>query len=378
MLVLFWISVAVILYTYFVYPLTIIIWGSLFPRRVEKRYRSCGVSVVIAAKNEARNIEARVQNLLDQDYEPELIEIIVVSDGSTDETSELVRSFDDDRVRLIESESVGKAGALNRGIEAATHDVIVFADARQCFGPNVLAELTAMLYDEAVGGVSGELVIVPEDGSEVGEGVGLYWEYEKLIRRMESEANSVVGATGCIYAIRKELYRPLPPGTLLDDFVVPMRIVLAGSRVLFVRSARAFDTPSATSGQEFARKVRTLAGNFQAITIEPNLMSARKNPVWFQFISHKLTRLIVPYFCLAALVSSGLLSSAFFRTVFIAQIVFYVLGLLNLTPLNKGPQGRLFRVAWTFMVLNAAAVAGTWVFVTGGYRRVWKRSEASR
>lgn len=373
---LFIVSVAFIGYTYVGYPLIILLWAELFPRLVEKRYRSVPVSVVLAAKDEEINIKTRIENLLEQEYPAELIEIIVVSDGSTDRTVELARQFD--AVRVIESrQSVGKAGALNIGVKNASNDIIVFADARQRFAPNVIAELVALLSDESVGAVSGELIIEPGIGSEVHEGVGLYWEYEKIIRRSESAASSVVGATGSIYAIRRNLFVPLEPHTLLDDFVVPMRIVLAGHRVLFARSARAYDLSSATAGQEFARKVRTLAGNFQAVAMEPRLMLPTDNPVFFQFVSHKLARLLVPYFCLLALVSSALAGGTTFTVLFWLQVAFYTAGLLSQTPLAGRRLGRLLRVPWMFMVLNAAAVAALWVFITGRDRRVWKKTQTS-
>jgi biofilm PGA synthesis N-glycosyltransferase PgaC len=372
---LFLVSVAFIVYTYLFYPLVIFLWGTLFPRRIEKSYQRIPLTVVLAVRNEESNIEARLEDLSAQNYPADLVEIVVVSDASTDRTVELARRFEGDRVKVLElARSAGKSGALNAGVVAATNDVIVFADARQRFGDNVFAELAAVLADERVGGVSGELVIEPRGGSDVGQGVGLYWLYEKLIRRMESASGSVVGATGSIYAIRKGLFVPLPEHTLLDDLVVPMRIVLRGYRVVFERLARAYDISSATAAQEFARKVRTLAGNFQAVAIEKRLLDPFRNPVFFQFVSHKLARLVVPYFCIAALVSSGLVAGAFFRTLFALQLVFYGLGLLNLTVIGRTWIGVFTRVSWTFIVLNAAAVAGFWVFVTGRYRTVWKRA----
>ncbi len=200
----------------------------------------------------------------------------------------------------------------------------------------------------------------------------MYWRYEKLIRRMESEADSVVGATGSIYAIRKALYTRLEEHTLLDDFLVPMRIVLQGFRVIFVRSAQAFDIASSSSSREFARKVRTLAGNFQAVEMERRLLNPLRNRLFFQFVSHKMMRLAVPYFCLVALVASAVAESPVFRLFFILQALFYVAGLLSLTPLGKSRFGSVFRVSWTFLVLNAAAVAGLWVFLTRRDRNIWK------
>ncbi len=376
MKVLFYISVAVIVYAYLVYPAIIVLWARLRPRRIEKRYRQVPVSVVIAARNEEENISARMENLLAQEYPRALLEVVVVSDGSNDRTAELARQFANRGVNVIEcSSAVGKAAALNIGVASAAHGIVVFADARQRFSPNAIAELVSVFHDESVGAVSGELILVAgEDVGEVHEGVGLYWKYEKLIRRSESAVASVVGATGSIYAVRRRLYQPLEPHTLLDDFLVPMRIVLQGYRVVFIRAARAFDLSSQTAKREFARKVRTLAGNFQAVVLEPRLLSVRANPVMFQFVSHKLMRLVVPYCCVAAWVTSALLPGPLYAAAFALQTLFYALGVLNLTPLRTSPVATLFRISWTFMVLNAAAVMGLWVFLTGQERMVWRKT----
>lgn len=372
----FFISVGVIVYAYFLYPAVIVVWARLFPRRIEKRYRHVPVSVVIAARDEEANISARIENLLAQEYPLALLEVVVVSDGSTDRTVELARLFANRGVNVIECPSpVGKAAALNIGVASASHGIVVFADARQRFSPNAVAELVSVFHDETVGAVSGELILVSgEDVGEVHEGVGLYWRYEKLIRRSESAVASVVGATGSIYAVRKRLYVPLEPNTLLDDFLVPMRIVLAGYRVIFIRAARAFDLSSPTAKREFERKVRTLAGNFQAVALEPRLLSARANPVLFQFVSHKLLRLVVPYCCVAAWITSALLPGPLYAAAFALQTTFYCLGVLNLTPLRTSPLAKLFRISWTFIVLNAAAVMGLWVFVARQERMVWRKT----
>ncbi|HEX6791060.1 MAG TPA: glycosyltransferase family 2 protein [Candidatus Krumholzibacteria bacterium] len=376
MIGLFIVSAAVVLYAYLAYPAIVMAWAALRARRVEKRYRQIPVSVVIAARNEEDNISSRIENLLAQEYPRELLEIIVVSDGSTDRTAELTRLYAAERVQLLEcSAPVGKATALNIGVAAATRDIVVFADARQRFSPNAIAELVSVFHDPAVGAVSGELILVAGDEvGEVHEGVGLYWRYEKLIRRSESAIASVVGATGSIYAVRRALYVPLAPNTLLDDFLVPMRIVLAGYRVIFIRAARAFDFSSSTASKEFSRKVRTLAGNFQAVAMEPRLLDPRANPVLFQFVSHKLVRLVVPYCCVAALVSSALLEAPFFRAAFFAQVLFYAAGLLVLTPLRNSRLAAMSRVSWTFIVMNAAAVVGLWFYLTRDEHEIWRKT----
>ncbi len=371
----FWICIGIVAYTYVGYPILLLVLAAIGRRPVAKRYESQALSVVLAVKDEEINVKARIENLLAQDYPDDLVEIVVVSDGSTDRTVEIARTFEGERVKVVElASATGKSGALNHGVAAASHPIIVFCDARQRFAENVFAELVAMFGDERVGAVSGELIIEPRAGGDVGEGVGMYWRYEKLIRRKESQIDSVVGATGSIYAIRRELFRELAPHTLLDDFLVPMRIVLAGYRVVFVRSARAYDLASQSSSQEFARKVRTLAGNFQAVAMEPSLVNPLRNRVFFQFVSHKLLRLLVPYLCIAALVMCALAGGWFYSSLFAAQLLFYLLGLVG----SQGVGGPIARLAWTFIVLNAAAVAALWVFATRREKNVWKRTDTGQ
>jgi cellulose synthase/poly-beta-1,6-N-acetylglucosamine synthase-like glycosyltransferase len=336
------------------------------------------LSIVLAVHNEENNIRARIENLLEQDYPQELVELIVVSDGSTDRTVEIAKEAGNERTKIFSIEEVeGKAAAITLGVANASNDIIVFADARQRFAENVLAELTAVFSDASIGAASGELLFMKGEGGDVREGVGLYWRYEKFIRRMESAVDSVAGATGSIYAARKELVAPLPSHTLLDDLLIPMRIVLRGFRTVFIRSAKAYDTVSKRSFDEFSRKVRTLAGNFQAFVLEPSLLNPIKNRIFFQFISHKVMRLFVPYFCVTALVSNLFLDGLFYRTILTCQLLFYGLMLLGLTPVRSVRMGGVVRIAWTFGVLNAAAVAALVVFLRGKEKEVWKVQAAS-
>jgi poly-beta-1,6-N-acetyl-D-glucosamine synthase len=181
----------------------------------------------------------------------------------------------------------------------------VFADARQTFARSALRALVANFSDPGVGAVSGELILLDEQGREAADGVGLYWRYEKWLRAMESGIHSMMGATGAIYAIRRDLYRPLPENTILDDVMTPMSIVIRGWRAVFDPSARAFDRVASAAAVEYTRKVRTLAGNYQLLALMPALLLPWRNPVAFQFVSHKAGRLLVPY-CLAALLLSNL------------------------------------------------------------------------
>jgi cellulose synthase/poly-beta-1,6-N-acetylglucosamine synthase-like glycosyltransferase len=327
MAVAFWIALAVVVYVYFGYPALLAVWARIAPRPIRAGAETPPISVIVAARNEGAVLRRRIDNLLASDYPSSALQIIVVSDGSTDETASILASYAP-AVDAILLPPGGKATALNAGVAAARHDVVVFADARQTFAPGALRALVAPLSDPRVGGVSGELLLDCEAGqtdSTVGGGVGAYWRYEKWLRRHESLVGSTLGATGAIYALRRELWRPLPGDTILDDVLAPMRAVLAGARVVFEGAAHAFDRVSPGASVEFRRKTRTLAGNFQLLRLEPRLLVPLVNPVWLQFVSHKLGRLVVPYALCVILIASAVLAGqhVFYACIFILQLAFY-------------------------------------------------------
>ncbi len=317
----FWASTCVILYIYLGYPLLLAAWARISPRPVRKMTPGPGarwpaITIVLAARNEAARLPSRLTNLLELPY-PGRRDIVVVSDGSTDGTSDAVGAFarirqiGSDTLRLVDVPSGGKPLALNAGVAAATGEILVFADARQRFGPQALVELVANFHDERVGGVTGELILDCENtdsSSSVGDGVGLYWKYEKWLRRNESTVWSTLGATGAIYALRRTLWKPLPAETLLDDVLAPMRAVLQGYRIVFEEQAVAYDRASADAAAESRRKTRTLAGNYQILAQQPRLLIPIANPVWLQYVSHKVGRLLVPWALVVTLLSSVLLA----------------------------------------------------------------------
>jgi cellulose synthase/poly-beta-1,6-N-acetylglucosamine synthase-like glycosyltransferase len=333
----FWASLLFVFYVYAGYPLALAIWAAIRSRPIATGFTPASaptVSVVIAARNESSRLPHRITNLLEAEY-PTAIEIIVVSDGSTDATTSMLAAFGD-RVRYIERPRGGKPLALNAGVEAARGDIIVFADARQRFARNALTALVSNFADPLVGAVTGELVLDCEAdaaavNSDVAEGVGLYWQYEKRLRRQESRICSTLGATGAIYAIRRSLWQPLPAETLLDDVLTPMRIVLNGKRVVFDERAQAFDQVSASGADESRRKTRTLAGNYQILVLEPRLVVPFINPVWLQYMSHKVGRLIVPWCLAIAFVTNIPLAfqSWPYRVALMVQLCFYGLAVMG-------------------------------------------------
>jgi poly-beta-1,6-N-acetyl-D-glucosamine synthase len=331
----FWASTFVIGYIYLGYPLLLAAWARVAPRPVRKSPPAAwpALSIIVAARNEAARLPARISNLLELNY-PGTRELIIVSDGSTDRTAETLELIRANRagacaVRLIELPAGGKPRALNAGVAAASGAILVFADARQRFDRDALVELVANFTDPRVGGVTGELVLDCESqsdtGSSVGEGVGLYWKYEKWLRRNESAVWSTLGATGAIYALRRDLWTPLPADTLLDDVLAPMRAVLAGHRIVFEDRARAFDQTSPDASAESRRKTRTLAGNYQILGQEWRLLVPILNPVWVQYMSHKVGRLLVPWALLAAFVSSAVLATSrwYYAAALTVQVGFY-------------------------------------------------------
>ena len=332
---LFWISVGVIAYVYVGYPLVLVVWAAVVTRlqpppatsRGDRRQAAAadlpGVSVIIAARDEARRLPARIENILASDYPTDRLQIIVASDGSRDETAEELARYAD-RITLLLLPASGKAGALNAAIRAATQPLLVFADARQRFAPDAIRRLVSHFDDAAIGAVSGELMLDPK-GSTIGDGVGAYWTYEKWLRRHEAIVGSTLGVTGAIYAMRRPLWRPLPADTILDDVMAPMRVVLDGYRVTFDDRAHAYDEAAQDASVELRRKSRTLAGNFQLLAREPRLLLPIVNPVWLQFVSHKVGRLMVPYALLALLASNVWLASwsLLYALALTAQLGFY-------------------------------------------------------
>ena len=371
----FWLLAAVVAYAYLAYPLLLALLTSLSRRPVNRGAVSGSVSVVIAAYNEEATVGRRVREFLDAFQRMGLTgELIVVSDGSTDRTAQAAReaALQDPACRVIElSANAGKAVALTAGAEAARNDIVVFADARQTWAPDALVRLMENFADPAVGAVSGDLVVRSAAG--VMQGVGFYWRYEKWLRRRESELWSMVGATGAISAVRRALFRPLPPQTILDDVYWPMQVAVQGFRVIHDERALAFDRLPERARDEFRRKVRTLSGNFQLVARLPTLLLPGRNPIWVQFVSHKLLRLVVPWALLALLAINLRLGRPVYWTTLVAQAAGYAIGLLGMLH-AVGSRSRIAAAAASFLVLNAAAWCAFWVWVFGRSARSWTKT----
>ncbi len=267
----FWGATALIAYTYVGYPAWLWLRSRWHQRPVQRAPYSPGVSIVMVVRNEEQLLERKLENLLTLNYPAELAHLLVVSDGSTDGTETILRRYAaNPRVSVVLNQLPrGKASGLNDALDLAQGEVVVFVDVRQEIEPGALRLLLDNFADPQVGCASGELMLGDPDSRESGQGVGLYWRVEKQIRQWESACGSVVGATGALYAVRRELLAPLPPATILDDVYLPMQVARQGYRVVFDPRAKAWDRPAVSNQQEFARKVRTLSGNYQLLRLAP-------------------------------------------------------------------------------------------------------------
>lgn len=374
MLALFLLSIFFSVYTFLIFPVVLHIRasGKTIPKRAAlDEYPT--VSVIMAVHNEQQYLQAKLECIATQDYPVGKLQIIVASDGSTDDTVNILsnaRSAIPNLEYTHYEPPAGKPSALNRAISLATGEILVFMDARQLVSNNAVKVLVERLQQPGIGAVSGELILANSDGME-SENVGLYWRYEKWIRTNESKLFSTTGATGALYAIRASAYAPHDADVLLDDFNTPVSILASGQRTVLEPDARVFDKAEQNVSGEYKRKVRTLAGNFQSFKRFPWLFSPRKNPVFLQFISHKVFRLLVPYAMIVAFLSSMLGQGVFLQTMFVAQLLFYGLGIANMAGLKMFNNKALNFIS-VFIQLNAAAVVGAYRFITGSANVRWR------
>lgn len=373
MQLLFWAAFGFVVYTYLLYPLAV--W--LLARRrgpeplAPEPADWPAVTVVIAVHNEQQRVLAKLDNLRSLDYPADRLGVLFVSDGSTDQTDALLRARSD--VQLVSyPQRQGKPHALNTAMQAVKTPIVVFADVRQEIRPDALRKLVARLLQPGVGAVSGELVHV-EPGTHTAAHIGLYWRYEKWIRKSESRIASTVGATGALYAMRSADFTPLSPDTILDDFEQPMLVARRGLRVVFEEGAVMLDELQTEMSGEKKRKIRTLTGNFQSFARHPWMFSPRSNPLWVQFLSHKVFRLYVPYALLVMLPSCLFLPSPWRSLFVIGQLAFYGLALAA----RFFPSARRMRLASfadVFVDMNWSAVLALRNWRAGSVNARWEKT----
>ena len=364
MTIVFWLSLTGLLYTCVGYPAVMWVLARLRPRPWTAKPITPSVSVVLAVHNGAALLPSKIDHLLALDY-PNIKEIIIVSDGSTDGTAELLTSQHHARLSsIILNEHSGKAVAVNAGVARATADVILFVDIRPEIAPGAIQQLVGNFADPKIGCVAGELIL-RQEGHDVPSAAvsGVYWRYEKWIRTCESISGSPVGVYGGFYAIRRELAVPQPAGMILDDMFQPLSIIRKGYRSVLDPQACVYDTWPARIEDEFHRKVRTLAGNFQLFRLAPWTLTPR-NPVLFQLVSHKVMRLAMPYLFVLLLVSTLTLSGGSRIYAAFAALQLFCLTMATVALRYRIPVlHRIAAPASALLVLKAAAVVGLYKFL---------------
>jgi cellulose synthase/poly-beta-1,6-N-acetylglucosamine synthase-like glycosyltransferase len=376
----FWLSFGILGYICIGYPIIARVRATLRPLSRRRAPIEPTVTIIVSAHNEAGRIERRVRNLLDLDYPKDRLEIVIGSDGSTDDTVARACAFESDGVSVRGfTARRGKPALLNELVPEASGEIVVFADARQRFDPFALRALVANFADPGVGAVSGELVMTAGHEQDPGcQGAAMYWNYEKLIRSTESRGGSTVGATGAIYAIRKELFEPLREDTILDDVVIPVKIARRGYLVVFEPAAKAFDIAPVTAQAELVRKARTIGGTFQLFARERWLLNPRVNPLWFETISHKALRLALPLLLATLFVTNlALLDWWPYQMTLIGQALFYTAALAGCGQQPTRRRHLVLTLPYTMCLLSWATVVGFFRFVTNAQDVTWDRITSS-
>ncbi|HOV48603.1 MAG TPA: glycosyltransferase family 2 protein [Anaerolineae bacterium] len=371
----FALSAFLIFWTYVGYPIFIALLARWRPRPHRREPLELPVTLIVPAYNEEAVIAAKLENLLALEYPAALREIIVVADGSTDRTVEIVAGYAGKGVQLLyQPERQGKIAAMNRAAPQAHGDILIFSDANAMMEPDALQQILPNFADPQVACVSGEKRIRP--AAEVqAEGESAYWRYEAFMKRADSLVNTAIGAVGEFFAIRRELYRPLETDNLIEDFVLAMRLVMDGWRVVYEPAAVTWEEASPSLGGEWRRRARMAAGGFQAIGRLRGLLSPRYGLTAFQYVSHKVLRWLAPFFMLAALISSAFLTAEpLFRLLFWGQVLFYVLAVLGWALELLGWKCKPLRLIFYFCFANATMLGGFVRYVTRSQSVLWTKA----
>jgi len=372
----FWAAAVLLAQTYFLYPLWLLLLARARPGAGGRAGmpRVCPtVSLVVAAHDEAACIGAKLENSLRLDYPADRLEVLIGSDGSTDGTDAIVRAHPDGRVHLSAAPRAGKTTVLNRCIPAARGEIVVLSDANTRIDPGALKALVRHFEDPEVGAVCGRLQLYNPTRAEYEESA--YWKYESWLKALEGRQGSVVGANGGLYAIRRALFTRLPPSTIVDDFVIPLRLLDQGYRVLYEPAALASEETTEDYGREFGRRARIAAGNFQSLGLVPGLLSPFRGFPAFAFWSHKVLRWCAPALMLVALAANlVLLDVPFYRLTLAAQIGFYALAAFGSLSIGPSPLRRLAGVAYYFVTMNVAIAVGFWRFLRQSQAAAWERT----
>lgn len=370
----FWTSAAALIYTYAGYPLLLLLAAALRSRPVRRADWTPKVSIIISAYNEELDLERKLENTLELDYPPELLEIIVSSDCSTDRTDQIAGGFASRGVQLHrQPQRLGKTAGQNAGVERATGEIILFSDATTHYNPNVLRAIVPSFADPTVGCVAGRLIYVDPSASTIGQGARSYWGYETFLKQRESRVCSLIGASGCLYAVRRSAYVPLYHEAC-SDFIIATKMVEQNLRAVFEESAVCTEDTNRRTDKELGMRVRVITQTFTDLWRHRAMLNPLRSGFYaVQLWSHKVMRYLVPVFLFIVLISSGLLvrHSSFFLMIFIAQVAFYAIAAAGWVLEHLGVHSRLLALPHYFVLANLASVLAFFKFLSGERYASW-------
>lgn len=378
--ILFWTSLGLTVYTYVLYPLLLIILDRLFKPQPFQTADDCPpVSLVIAAYNEEKVIEGRIRNCLSLDYPKDKLEIIVASDGSTDRTAEIAQKYAFDGVTLYAyPQRRGKVNVLNETVMKAKNGILVFSDANTMFTRPAVKKLVRYFADSRVGCVCGGLQFVNADGSYTGDLEGIYWRYETFLKKMEGKRGSLLGANGAIFAIRRELFQQVESDTIVEDFVMPMKILGMGYACVYAPEASAIEEAAHKIVHEKQRRIRIGAGDFQALFRLLYMLNPLKGFSALAFFSHKVLRWFAPFFLAIVFATNICLlpDGRRYIVIFALQVLFYVFAWIGRTLANRKKNNyKIFSLCYYFVSMNVALFLGFLRFLKGQQSVKWNRTE---
>jgi cellulose synthase/poly-beta-1,6-N-acetylglucosamine synthase-like glycosyltransferase len=377
----FWLSAAALCYTYAGYPLLLALVSAVRPNRVRRGEFETTVSIIITAYNEERDLTAKLENTLALDYPRELLEIIVASDCSTDRTDEIAQNFAQRGVRLHrQAERLGKTAAQNAAVEAARGEIILFSDATSLYQPNAVRAMMPSFADASVGCVAGRLIYVDCLNSQVGKGARSYWGYETFLKRHESRIGSLIGASGCLYAVRRSAYVPLYHEAC-SDFIIATKMVEQNLRAVYEPDAVCTEETNRQSGKELKMRVRIIAQTFTDLWRHRAMLNPFHSGFYgVQLLSHKVMRYLVPFFLMGLFLASAVLatSSLPYRLILAVQFVGYACPALAWILERVGIRSRLLALPQYFILANLASVIACYQFARGERYARWEPIRESR
>ncbi|MDW7696034.1 glycosyltransferase family 2 protein (plasmid) [Flammeovirgaceae bacterium SG7u.111] len=336
------------------------------------------VTLIIPAYNEERFIEKKAQNTLALSYPKDKLQIIFITDGSTDNTQQIIKKYPQ-FILLHSDKRAGKSAAVNRAMQHVKTPVAIFCDANTLLNEHAIVEISKHYANPEIGGVSGEKKVIAESEDGAAGSEGIYWKYESMLKKLDSKLYSIVGAAGELFSVRTDLYEPIEEDTILDDFMISLRINLKGYRVIYEPKAYAMETPSSSIKDEQKRKVRICAGGFQSMSRLLPLLNFFKHPaLTFLYISHRVLRwtlsplsLLVLFLICPFLWKAGIV----YQAIIIAQLGFYASSLLGWILAKKNIKVKLLYIPYYFTFMNLSVFAGFFKFIRGKQSAVWVRSD---